>query len=312
MADITFGIHVGQQNISIADLRRLWTFADTHGFGWFSIWDHFYNATDDAAPHYEAVALLAAIACETKNLHFGCMVFAAPYRNLGLLAKSMITIDHLSGGRLEFGMGAGWHEPEFRAFGYQMLPVKERLDLLEEGMGVMRNFLDHEITDHHGQYVSFTNAYMNPRPLGRLPLWIGGRGEKRTAHIAARYADGWNIPYESPESLTRKYAALDRWCETEGRDPTTVARATQLGFYMAASDDPATLVTAQAEMDKRVPPHQDTAGQLTGSSAQVTARLREYAAAGITAINIAIRPPVDWAALDTFVAEVMPALREMP
>jgi len=150
---------------------------------------------------------------------------------------------------------------------------------------------------------------MNPRPLGRLPLWIGGRGEKRTAHIAARYADGWNIPYESPESLTRKYAALDRWCETEGRDPATIARATQLGFYMAAADDPATLAATQTKMYKRVPPHQDMAGQLVGSPAQVSERLGEYAAAGVTAINIAIRPPVDWAALETFVRDVMPRYR---
>ena len=303
---VTFGIHVGQQSTTIDELRRLWTYADTHGFGWLSVWDHFYNATDETAPHYEAVALLAAIACETRNLRFGCMVFAAPYRNLGLLAKSMITIDHLSGGRLEFGMGGGWHEPEFRAFGYDFPPIKQRLDLLEEGMQAMRGFLDHETTDHHGPYFQFTDARMAPRPLGRLPLWIGGRGERRTAHIAARYADGWNIPYESPESLVQKYAALDRWCEVEGRDPTTIARATQLGFYMAAAADPASLAHAETEMYRRVPPHQDMVGQLTGSPAQVTERLHAYEAAGITAINIAIRPPVDWAALDAFVTEVMP------
>lgn len=302
---VTFGIHVGQQNITIEELRRLWTYADTHGFGWLSVWDHFYCATDDTAPHFEAVALLAALACETKNLHFGCMVFAAPYRNLGLLAKSLITINHLSGGRFEPGMGAGWHEPEYRAFNYPWLPVKERLDMLDEGMQVMRSFIDNEVTDYYGTYFDFTNAYMNPRPVGTLPLWIGGRGERRTARMAAKYADGWNIPYEEPDVLQHKMAVLDEWCAKEGRDPAKVARATQLGFFMAPSDDPAAIAAAEAAMRDKVP-HQGPTGQLTGSPAAVVARLRDYQAAGITAINIAIRPPVDWPALEAFVREVMP------
>lgn len=304
---ITFGLHVGQQNIDIAELRRLWRFADDNGFGWFSIWDHFYCATSDEDPHYEAVALLGALASETRNLRFGCMVFAAPFRNLGLLAKSAVTIDHLSGGRFEFGMGAGWHEPEFRAFHYDLLPVKQRLDRLEEAMQVLRSFLDHEVTDHHGPYFDVTNAYINPRPLGKLPLWIGGLGEQRTARMAARYADGWNIPYVGPGAYAHKVQVLARWCEQEGRDPAEVAIATQLGFFMAASGDPAVMEQAEAEMKRKIP-HQTPSGQLAGSPAQVIARIGKYRDAGVTALNLAIRPPVDWDALQAFVEDVMPAV----
>jgi alkanesulfonate monooxygenase SsuD/methylene tetrahydromethanopterin reductase-like flavin-dependent oxidoreductase (luciferase family) len=305
---ITFGMHVGQQNISIEELRRLWRFADANGYGWLSVWDHFYCATSDADPHLEAVALLGAIAAETTNLRFGCMVFAAPFRNLGLLAKSMITVDHLSGGRVEFGLGAGWHEPEFRAFHYDLLPVRQRLDRVEEAMTVMRSFLDNEVTDHHGRYFDFTNAHMNPRPLGKLPLWIGGLGEQRTARMAARYADGWNIPYVGPGAYQHKVQVLRDWCEHEGRDPAEVATATQLGFFMAASDDPAVMAAAEAEM-KRKTPHQTPSGQLAGSPAQVIERLKKYDEAGATAINIAFRPPIDWEALEVFTAEVMPVFR---
>jgi alkanesulfonate monooxygenase SsuD/methylene tetrahydromethanopterin reductase-like flavin-dependent oxidoreductase (luciferase family) len=306
---ITFGIHVGQQNISIDELRRLWTFADDNGFGWLSVWDHFYCATSDQDPHYEAVALLGALAAETRNLRFGCMVFAAPFRNLGLLMKSMVTVDHLSGGRLEFGMGAGWHEPEFRAFHFDLLPVKQRLDRLEEAMRVLRSFLDNEVIEHHGTYFDFTNAYMNPRPLGKLPLWIGGLGEQRTARMAAKYADGWNIPYVGPGAYQHKCAVLDEWCAKEGRDPSAVARATQLGFFMAASDDPAVMAAAEAEMRRKIP-HQTPSGQLTGSPAQVIERVAKYQEAGVTALNIAIRPPVDWPALEAFAGEVMPVFRD--
>jgi alkanesulfonate monooxygenase SsuD/methylene tetrahydromethanopterin reductase-like flavin-dependent oxidoreductase (luciferase family) len=302
---ITFGIHVGQQNISIDELRRLWTFADSNGFAWLSIWDHFYCATSDEDPHFEAVALLGALASETRNLRFGCMVFAAPFRNLGLLAKSMITVDHLSGGRLEFGMGAGWHEPEYRAFGYQQLPVRQRMDRLEEAMRVLRSFLDNEVTDHHGEYFDVTNAWMNPRPLGRLPLWIGGLGEQRTARIAARYADGWNIPYVGPGAYAHKVEVLREWCEKEGRDPAAVSHATQLGFFMAASDDPRVMAAAEAEMKRKIP-HQTPSGQLAGSPAQVVERLGTYQDAGAHTINIAFRPPVDWDALQAFTEEVMP------
>ena len=305
---ISWGIHVGQQNIAIEDLRRLWTYADTHGFGWLSIWDHLYCATDERDPHFEAVACLAAAACDTKNLRLGCMVFATPYRNLGLLAKSLITLNHLSGGRVEPGLGAGWHEPEFRAFGYPFPPIKERMDMLAEGMQAMRSLIDNEVTDFHGTYIDLTNAYMNPRPVGKLPLWIGGRGEKRTARLAARYADGWNIAYVSPEDLAHKFAVLDHWCEVEGRNPAQIARAVQLGFFMAASDQPDAMAAAEAEMRRKVP-HQDPAGQLMGSPAQVTDRLSAYEAMGVKEINLAIRPPVDWAALETFVNEVMPAFK---
>ncbi len=302
---ISFGIHVGQQNITMEEMRRLWTYADNNGFGWLSIWDHMYCATDETEPHYEAVASLAALACDTKNLRCGCMVFAVPYRNLGLLAKSFITLNHLSGGRFEPGLGAGWHEPEFRAFGYEFAPIKQRMDMLDEGMQVMRSFIDNEVTDHHGPFFDFTNAYMNPRPVGKLPLWIGGRGEKRTARMAAKYADGWNIAYVSPDDLAHKMEVLRHWCEVEARDPAQVTVATQLGFFMAAADDPATMAATEAEMHRKVP-HQDPAGQLIGSPAQVADRLRQYEAIGVKEINLAIRPPVDWAALETFVKEVMP------
>src|ERR1700710_1416683 len=101
---------------------------------------------------------------------------------------------------------------------------------------------------------------------------------------------------------------LNHWCEVEGRDPAQVTVATQLGFFMAAADDAATMAATEAEMHRKVP-HQDPAGQLIGSPAQIIDRLRQYQAVGVKEINIAIRPPVDWAALETFVKEVMPQFK---
>jgi alkanesulfonate monooxygenase SsuD/methylene tetrahydromethanopterin reductase-like flavin-dependent oxidoreductase (luciferase family) len=306
---ITFGIHIGQQNIGIDELRRLWAYADTHGFGWLSIWDHFYSGMDETAPHFEAVALMGALASETRNLRIGCMVFATQYRNLGLLAKSMMTVDHLSGGRLEFGLGAGWHAPEFAAFGYDFLPLGRRMDQLDEGMRAMRSLLDNETTSLDGQWTQLHEARVNPRPLqAQIPLWVGGSGERRTARIAARYADGWNIPYVSPADYAHKSAVLDEWCAKEGRDPAAIKRATQLGFFMAASDAQPAIDAALADMEVKLGPqaHTRRPGQLTGGPTAVSAAIADYAAHGVTALNLAIRPPIDWSALEVFVAEVMP------
>lgn len=306
---ITFGIHIGPQNIAIEDLRRLWTYADTHGFQWISVWDHFYEAppVDSAAPHFEALTLMSAIACETKNVRIGCLVFCMAYRNPAVLTKSLICIDHLSGGRLEIGLGAGWHEPEHRAYGIHFLPPKQRLDMLEEGTVAIKSLIANEVTDHHGEYFNFTNARMNPKPLQtHVPIWIGGQGEKRTLRIAARHADGWNVPYISPEAFKHKSEVLDRWCEKEGRDPATINRSLNLSFNMVARDADAD--AAKARLREMWGPQAEArmGGMLVGGPSAVAEQVAAFRDAGVSRLNIAFRPPVDWDAYEAFTTEVMP------
>jgi alkanesulfonate monooxygenase SsuD/methylene tetrahydromethanopterin reductase-like flavin-dependent oxidoreductase (luciferase family) len=305
-----FGIHIGQQNIEVDELRKLWTYVDRNGFEWVSVWDHMYCRTNDADPHHEAVALMAALAMDTENVEIGNLVFCAAYRNPGILVKSLITIDHLSGGRANAGIGAGWHEPEFKAFGIPFLPVKGRMDMLEEHAASMKSLLNNEVTNYDGEHVQLTNAYMNPRPLrDKLPLWVGGAGEKRTLRIAARHADGWNAPYIGPEEYAHKMNVLDQWCEKEGRDPSEITRSLNLGFYMSA-DEAGAAAARQKYFDQFQEQAEDRiGGHLIGSPQEVIDRLGEFQQAGIDRINIAFRPPVDWDALHAFVEEVMPAFR---
>lgn len=309
MTAMTFGIHVGPQNTTIDELRRLWHFADTHGFAWFSVWDHFYARTSDRIPHFEAVTLLAAIASETRRIRFGCMVFAVQFRNIGLLAKSVVTIDHLSGGRLEVGLGAGWHEPEYRAFGYPFLSDRERLDQLEEGIQALGRLLTEESVTFRGRWVHLEQARVLPKPLQpRLPLWVGGAGERRTARIAARYADGWNIPYVSPDGFRQKKAALEHWCEVEGRDPNTLRLAVQVGLYMAADDDERAVTRLRERLAEQVGPQAlEQPGWLIGGPHRIVEELHAYREAGAQWINVTVRPPVDFEALQAFVERVMPA-----
>lgn len=308
MPGMQFGIHVGPQNTTADELRQLWRFADAHGFSWFSVWDHFYARTSDRIPHYEAVALLAALASDTQRIRFGCMVFAVQFRNIGLLAKSIVTIDHLSNGRLEVGLGAGWHEPEYRAFGYPFLSDRERLDQLEEGITALRRLLQEDAVTFEGRWIQLREARVYPKPLQpRLPLWIGGAGERRTARIAARHADGWNIPYVSPEGFRQKRAALEHWCAVEGRDPATLQIAVQVGLYMATEDDERTVSRLRERLVEQVGPQAlEQPGWLIGGPDRISALLAEYHAAGADWINVTVRPPVDFEALQAFVERVMP------
>lgn len=201
----TLGVHTGQQDCSLEEMRRLWRFIDQAGFDWLSIWDHFYEAPpiDGNGPCFETVSALTLLATETSRVRVGCLVFCVSYRHPAVLAKALATIDHVSNGRLEAGLGAGWHEQEYREYGIAFPSIGVRQDQLEEATQIIRSMLTKESTTFAGKHFQVQNARCNPKPVQkRLPLLIGGAGEKRTLRTAARYADGWNIAYVTPSGLS--------------------------------------------------------------------------------------------------------------
>ncbi len=307
-----FGLHIGQQNIAMEELRRLWTWADTSGFDWVDVWDHFYEAppVDGNGSCFEATTCMAAMACETRNVRIGVLVLGMNYRHPAVLANALTTIDHLSSGRLEIGLGAGWHEPEYRAYGIPFLPIGQRMDMLEEGVQVVRKLTTEERSNFEGTYYRLESAACNPKPVQEHPrIWIGGNGEKRTLRIAARHADGWNTPYTSPEEFGRLQGVLDGWCEKEGRDPATIERNVNLSFHMAASA--ARVEAAEKHFRDTWGPASEamrSRGVVVGLPEQAKDLVGRYAEAGAARVNIAIRPPVDWDALQAWSSEVIPAL----
>ena len=306
------GLHTGQQDIEMDELRRLWRFADQHGFDFISVWDHFYEAppVDGNSPEFESIAAMGALAVETEHVRIGCHVFCMGYRNPGLLANSLMTIDHLSHGRVEAGIGAGWHVAEHEAYGFRFPPVKERMDRLEEGVQALRLLLTQERSDFDGQYYQLSNAKLYPRPVQeRLPIVVGGRGERRTLRIAARHADGWNVPYINVEEFARLNGVLDMWCEREHRDPATIERSINLHMQMGANAADAERIAgergAALERGGRMP----ATGAVRGSPQQAIETIKVYEEAGAARVSVAIRPPVEWDALQAFVEEVIPALK---
>ena len=179
---LNIGIHAGPQDCSYEDLKRLWHFADSSGFYWVSVWDHFYETPviDGRNPCFEAVSIMTALAAETENVRVGCLVFGMGNRIPGLLAKAAVTIDHVSNGRLELGIGYGPWEPEYRAYGLEFPPMKTQMDILEEGTQIIRSMLHNETTSFEGKHFQVRDAHVFPRPVQNPPrLWIAGIGEKR-------------------------------------------------------------------------------------------------------------------------------------
>jgi alkanesulfonate monooxygenase SsuD/methylene tetrahydromethanopterin reductase-like flavin-dependent oxidoreductase (luciferase family) len=208
---MAFGMHLGHVGGPIAEMRRLWRFADANGFDWFSSADHFQESPyrDGNGDCFEAISTMTAIALDTKHVRVGSLVICVNYRNPGVLAKAICTIDHLSGGRCEIGIGAGWHKHEYEGFGIPFERIGIRQDHLEEAVQILRMLFDQPISNFKGQYFQLNAARCNPKPLQkRLPIWVGGQGEKRTLRTAAKYADGWNAPYIDAPVWKAKNAIL--------------------------------------------------------------------------------------------------------
>lgn len=308
---VSLGVHIGQQNMTMDELRALWRRCD-ESMDWISAWDHFYEAPNEGGTvdHFEAVATLAALACETSRARLGCLVFYVGYRNPGQLAKIATTLDHLSHGRFELGLGAGWHQWEAEAYGYDFPPVGKRLDMLEEAVPLIRSLLTQDRTTHEGEWFRTVDASCLPAPVQpRLPIWIGGVGEKRTLRTVARHADGWNAAYVPPAEFRRLNQVLDSWCEQEGRDPATIQRAINLQFMLAVDEAGAEAFRARMEAQWGPAAPRVMAGGLTGTPDQAVERIAEYVEAGADAVNVAMRAPWPAESLDAWLDDVVPRAR---
>jgi alkanesulfonate monooxygenase SsuD/methylene tetrahydromethanopterin reductase-like flavin-dependent oxidoreductase (luciferase family) len=254
---------------------------------------------------------MAGLAAATQRVRVGCLVFCVPFRPVGLLAKAAVTIDHLSGGRCELGLGAGWNEIEARAFGVPFPAIGPRLGHLEEAATVLRRLFDGERVTFAGRHVTLADALCLPRPVQpRLRLWIGGQGERRMLRIVARHADGWNVPFLAPEVFAARTAVLDQWCERERRDPRAITRTVNVG--LAIGRDEPDVRRQEEKLSLMFGPMTDLVrpGILVGTPAQVVDRIGEYARAGAEWVILALRAPFDWDGLELFIQEVMPALAE--
>jgi len=224
----------GIQDGSWDELLAVWQAGDKlerFAGGWSN--DHLYNPLypehSDSPRAFDAFALLAGLSRETTRLRLGTMVAANLVRHPAVVARMAVTIDHLSCGRFELGLGAGWHEQEHADHGIDLLPVGDRVTAFEEACRVIISLLSEEETTLTGEFYRIDGARSEPKPVqDRIPVVIGASGEQRMLRIVALYADHWNIDDPGPEVLARKIEVLERHCAEVGRDPAKIEYSVQL------------------------------------------------------------------------------------
>ena len=245
-----YGLKTPPQHGTWGEFLDTWKAAD-HTPALESAWnfDHFYPLTEPLdGTCLEGWTMLAALAQATERIKIGSMVNGMHYRHPAVTANMAATVDHISGGRLQLGLGAGWMEPESEAYGIELGSLAERSDRFEEGVEVVVSLLENEFTDFSGRYYELTNARCEPKSVQapRPPIVIGGKGKRRTLRTAARFADHWD--YTFPAS-TQEWAEHDdvfrAHCDEAGRDHATVTRSIHLAFSpdsdvdeLVASADP--------------------------------------------------------------------------
>jgi F420-dependent oxidoreductase-like protein len=213
----------GQEGVTWPQWIALARACEEHGIPALFRSDHYLNL-DGQHPErgsLDAWATLNALAALTSTVRLGTLVSPATFRHPSVLAKTVTTADHVSGGRVELGLGAGWHEREHEAFGFPFPPTSERLDILEEQLQVVLGNWSQESFSFDGRHYALRELDAQPKPIQRPhpPLIIGGRAGPRSAALAARYADEYNTPFATPDDVRERKARVDRACERAGREP---------------------------------------------------------------------------------------------
>ena len=325
--DLHFGLILaltirGLAVTSYEAMRRVALEAERLGFD--SVWlcDHFLTVPVDAyargvdgvrsgsegrddcsTPLLECWTTLSALARDTRRLRLGTRVLCHSYRLPSVLAKMGATLDVISGGRLELGLGAGWLEHEYRAYGVPFPRIGERIAQLDEGVEIIRRMWTEPRPVFQGKYYAIEGALCDPPPVQRPhpPIWIGGEGD-RLHRVAARATDGVNVRWWSPQRIAARGPYLDAACREFGRDPRALRRSVTA---LLVADRDASRAAAGRERFHTIPAD----GHVAGTSADCVARIREYVAAGVRHFLFAIPDVASSDGLELAGREILPAVR---
>ena len=308
MPRIEFGVMLRQQKIEFGDIRKTAELCDE--LGYHSVWfyDHILGMGGLDLDIFESWTLMSALSTVTSNVRLGTMVLCNSFRPPSLLAKMASTLDVISGGRLEFAIGAGWSEAEYRAYGYDFPDAVTRIKQLAESVKIIKALWTEEKPSLDGEFYHIKDAYCNPKPVQKPhpPVIIGGAGEKYLLRVVAEHADEWNCPANHSLSIERKLDALKDHCSAVGRNPGDI-KISQQTVCVLAKD--------RAELAEKLPKAQMRYGffgdveklGIVGTPEQCTRKIEENEKKGITKYTVFFSDIMNHATLKFFAREVLSA-----
>ncbi len=305
-----FSIQVGQQFASWSELVSIYQQADELGYDTAYGYDHFMAVMmDPFDPCLEAWTSLAALASLTKRIRLGILVTGNTYRHPAVLAKTATTVDVISNGRLDFGIGAGWFEPEHQALGIPFRTVRQRCEMLDESLQVIRSLWHERTTSFAGRFFELRDAIGEPKPVQKPhpPILIAGVGEKLMLRIVARHADAWN-GFGSPDVFRHKISVLNEHCKAEKRDPAEIEKSVLVPASLSEDPDIQAPLVQGFGAYQGLEPEEARKWMLLGSPSEVEQQIRGFLAVGVTHFILTLTP-FNMEVLPRFAAEVMPRFR---
>ena len=303
-------MQTGQQNISWQELTETWERLEALGYDGAWCHDHFIpaGARDVDGPCMDGWTALAGLAARTPRLRVGVFVSGNTYRNPALLAKIATTLDHISGGRLNLGIGASWYELEHRAYGFEFGTVGQRMARLEEALQVIKLLWSGQAkVSFADDYYQLEDAPMLPAPVQdpHPPIWIGGTGEKRTLRLVARYADAWN-GLGPIAMLQQRIEVLKQHCNDAGRRFEEITLTAGAAMIADAIYDG--YIERNSER-QGVPTEELRQRTIGGAVEDMKAAVQAYADAGFEHVVLMVNTPYDGGLFERFANEVMPAFK---
>ena len=290
-------------------LQETGALVDRLGYDSLWTWDHVYPIVGDPdGPIFEGYMTLAGWAHDTEQVRIGLMVGANTFRNPGLVVKMITALDHMSGGRMWLGIGGAWFETEHTAFGIEFgSGFGERLDWFDEAVELMRDMLPGGPASARGRFYRADDVLNNPPPVqGKVPIMIGGSGERKTLHTVAKYADGWNTGGDV-ERVRHKDEVLRRWCDEVGRDETEIERTIGLGVPIIRDTEEEARKVAEAMKERNKGWRGPQDGPF-GPAELVAERWAPYLDIGFEHIYVDCPAPFDHETLERLAREVKPML----
>lgn len=297
----------GQNGLTWERWQRIAAAVEDLGFAGLYRSDHFTNAQGPNIESLECWTSLAWLASHTRRIEFGPLVSPVSFRDPIMMTRMALQIDDLSGGRLQYGIGAGWQEREHTMFGYALLDVPQRMDRFEEAIEVATRLKkSDQPVSFSGTYYTLNDAVLLPRPQrpGGPPLVIGGNGPRRTLPLVARYADEWNAVFIPPATFKERSAQLDQLLHENGRQPGDLRRTLMMGSAIGRDD-----AAVQRKLEGEDPAELRERGIIVGTPNDVVEQIGQFAEAGVQRIMVQWLDLDDLEGLEAMGQQALPQLR---